>query len=206
MLKKLPTHIKDFDKDPLESELIYWDTNFAAKLLIENQSYHPQCKAFLRRLKKRQPIIIFSELLFLELWHALLIIELQNTENTEDINIRRICKKRPGIVRNLAPRIEKHMGEFKKILGNFTDWLAIPIREHIRKEALRLSEKYNITSYDATHISTMLFNDIYPIKNIVTFDWQLEDIADLNVWTKNGVRRYCERHNITFAPSFSTSP
>lgn len=198
LVKDFPTHIKDFDKDPLESELIYWDTNFAVKLLVENQSYSSQCISFLKRLKKRQPVIIFSELLLIELWTALLKIKLQNIENTKSIDLRKICRKRPNIIANLSPKIEGDLRKFKGILSNFTDWLAIPVSRNIINKAFKISKEYNLISYDAIHISTMLYNDIYPIKNIVTFDWQIEDITDINVWTKNGIRKYCERHNIPY--------
>ena len=188
----LPTHLKKFTNIPLP-EIIYFDTSFVIKVLIDEQRHFIQCREFIELLKKKQPIIVFSNLLRMELWHTRLIIVFQNLEKERHINFANCLKKYPNAPRRFYSEISGVNKLFNELLQNFKNWAEIPVEDKIINLALELIHKYNLDSYDAVHIATMLN---WGIKDIVVFDQHIEDITDLNIWTNSGLKRYRKRHNL----------
>ena len=188
----LPTHLKKFTNIPLP-EIIYFDTSFVIKVLIDGQSHFIQCREFIELLKKKQPIVVFSNLLRMELWHTRLIIVFQNLEKEKHINFANCLKKYPNAPRRFYSEISGVNKLFNELLQNFKNWAEIPVEDKIINLALELIHKYNLDSYDAVHIATMLN---WGIKDIVVFDQHIEDITDLNIWTNSGLKRYRKRHNL----------
>ena len=188
----LPTHLKKFTNIPLP-EIIYFDTSFVIKVLIDGQSHFIQCREFIELLKKKQPIVVFSNLLRMELWHTRLIIVFQNLEKERHINFANCLKKYPNAPREFYSEISGVNKLFNELLQNFKNWAEIPVEDKIINLALELIHKYNLDSYDAVHIATMLN---WGIKDIVVFDQHIEDITDLNIWTNSGLKRYKKRHNL----------
>jgi len=188
----LPTHLKKFTNIPLP-EIIYFDTSFVIKVLIDGQSHFIQCREFIELLKKKQPIVVFSNLLRMELWHTRLIIVFQNLEKERHINFANCLKKYPNAPREFYSEISGVNKLFNELLQNFKNWAEIPVEDKIINLALELIHKYNLDSYDAVHIATMLN---WGIKDIVVFDQHIEDITDLNIWTNSGLKRYRKRHNL----------
>ena len=139
-----------------------------------------------------QPIIIFSELLRAELWHANLLVEISRTFKTDTPSEK--LKTHPRLPRNYYKETLKIDKNFYALLGGFTYWQSIPISNEITSAALKLTEKYNLLSYDAVHIATMLHNGFEKVENMVAFDKHIENITDLTIWTVGGWERYIKRH------------
>lgn len=188
----LPTHLKKFSDPPLP-DIVYFDTSFVIKCLVDGVSHFNQCKEFLEKLIEKQPIVVFSNLLRAELWRARLVIVFQNLEQKRYINLQRCCKKYPTASIDHYPEISEVNKLFNELLKNFKDWVESPVDDKIINIALPLTKKYNLCSYDAIHIATMLSKGI---RDIVVFDKHIEDITEFNIWTNGRLKRYKERHNL----------
>ncbi len=190
-----PTRLKNFTDSPLP-EVIYFDTSFVIRTLVDGESHSNQCREFIKRLKEKQLSIVFSNFLRAELWHARLFTIFKQFEKKKHINFSNCCKKyqkKLNTTKNFYSEIKKINERFNELLQNFEEWVESPMENKIIKLALDIKGKYNLHSYDAIHIATMLD---WGIKDIVTFDGHIEDITDLNIWTNDGIRRYKRRHNL----------
>jgi predicted nucleic acid-binding protein len=195
---KIPkiTHLKEFSSFPKEEKfpIIGFDTSFVVKTLVEGLDYHEECMDFIEALRNAapQPIIVFSELLRAELWHANLLVEISRIFKTDAPS--EILKTHPRLPRNYYEKTLEIDKNFYALLGGFTYWQSIPISNEITSAAIKLTEKYNLLSYDAVHIATMFKNGIEKVLNIVAFDKHIEDIQDLVIWTVDGRERYIKHH------------
>lgn len=188
----LPTHLKKFTDTPLP-EVIYFDTSFVIKCLISGQNHSFHCRRFLKRLIENQSIVVFSNLLRAELWNARLVIVFQDLEKTKYIKFNECCRKYPAASRDYFSEFSGINKLFDELLQNFKEWVQSSVNDKVTDTALSLMKKYNLLSYDAIHIATMLD---WGIRDIVAFDSHIEDITELNIWTNGGLRRYKERHGL----------
>jgi predicted nucleic acid-binding protein len=188
----LPTHLKKFSDIPLP-EVIYFDTSFVIKCLVDGESHFTQCRKFLKRLKEEQPIVVFSTFLRAELWNTRLVIIFQDLEKMKHIDFNECRRKYPTACIDYYSQISEINKLFDELLQSFKEWVESPVNDKIMNIALVLMKKYNLLSYDSIHIATMLD---WGIKDIAVFDKHIEDIIDLTIWTDGGLRRYKERHNL----------
>lgn len=194
-MSPLIKHFHSFNESPLP-EIIGLDTSFVIKVLVKGQEYYKKCCSFLSRLKTKQPIIVFSQILRPELWQAHFKIVLQKQLNKKEVNVAEEVKKDPSLRRDFCAESTRINSLFNDLLGNFEYWISLPITDEIAGHALVLMNTHNLPSYDAIHVASMLYNDIYPIRNFIVFDRHVEDITSLAVWTHNGIARYKKRHRI----------
>ncbi|MFA5089806.1 MAG: type II toxin-antitoxin system VapC family toxin [Candidatus Omnitrophota bacterium] len=183
----LVSHIEKFP-------IIYFDTSFVLKTLVDGLEYHNECVQFIQDLKNFQPVIIYSEVLREELWCANLIREIKDLHKIQHLNIRKFMKLYPNTPRCYHPKTVDINKKFDELLGNFSYRESIPLTHKITSEALDLIHKYNLLGVDAIHIATMFHNHIERCNNIAVFDNDIEDIKDVTVWTVNGVDKYINNH------------
>ena len=170
-------------------EIIYFDTSFVVETLIKGQKYHQLCKDFILRLEKKQPVIIFSELLIPELWCGGISVCVRNYFKG-DVNVREMINRHPKLIKGYFDKVLKMEKDFSGVLQRFKDWTSIQINEKILSRAKDLMPRYCLGSYDAIHIATM---EEWGIKDIAVFDQHIENIPNIKIWSVDAVSRYINR-------------
>lgn len=190
MPRRIPhNHIKPFDETNLP-DTIYFDSSFIVKTLVDGMEYHQECVDFVKKLEIKQPIVVVSKLSRLELWCAAIRIGIYNLfkkKNKPVPNTDEVLYDYPDLVKRFHPQAVQLQKDFDNLLQRFVHRIKEDINDEILEKAHVLMLKYNLGSYDATHIATM---EYWKMKDIVAFDHCIEDIVDLNVWTFGG----CTRH------------
>ena len=175
--------------------IIYTDTSFFVRALIDGQKYHRESVDFIDRLAlaSTQPIIVFSELLKIELRCAVICTCLKN-ERGEDISVRHELFRDPDCIQKYYPQAEEAEKRLLDILQRFKKWTCMPISSEITQKANIIMPKYRLGSQDALHIATM---EHWGVKDIVVFDWGIEDLpmykGECYIWTCDGWGRYKKR-------------
>ncbi len=181
--------LKEFSDSPIP-DVIYFDTSFIVPTLIKGVKYHQPCNAFINRLTKSQPIIVMSQLVRSELWNAVLTIKMRDKFGKRRVDIDDELKKDPSLIDQVYPDIARIDQDFFDLMQRFVYWSMEDVTDLINKNAISLIKKYRLKSYDAIHIATM---NALEVKDIAVFDWAIEDIQDLNIWTTGGATRYKKR-------------
>lgn len=185
-------------------ETIYFDSSFIVRTLVSGLPYHQECVDFIRRLVVAQPYVVVSKISYPELWCAAIRISIDNLIAKQEKAIQKIAtltKKKnitvdnllyfyPNLISKFHSEAEQIHADFRNLLQRFTYRLIEDVNDAILTISLSLMQKYNLGSYDAVHIATM---DYWKLKDLATFDHSMEDIAQLNIWTCGGSRRYNAR-------------
>lgn len=186
---------KSFTDTPIPP-ILYIDTSFIVDALIEGQEHHKDSLSFIETLAKdpkNQPILIFSDLLKVELRCAIIANCIRNKYG-RGININKMLKVHPDLIAEYYPVVMEAEKQLEGVLGRFVNWASVRITEAIIKQSNGLMSKYRLGSYDAIHIATM---EEWDIKDIVVYDWGIEDLpkykGDCNIWTCHGWKRYNNR-------------
>ena len=186
---KNPIHLKAFNDSPLP-EVIYFDTSFVFACLVKNIKYNAECLKFIERLAKVQPIIVMSQLVRSELFNAILNLKMRDRFKGR-VFVDQEIRKDPTLIDQFYPDITRIDQDFVDLMQRFTYWSLEPVTQDIIDKSLTLIKTYRLKSNDAIHIASMVSLDI---KDIAVFDWAIEDISDINVWTHEGLKRYKDRH------------
>lgn len=195
MSRRFPhPHIKTF-VDPNLPEVLYLDSSFIVETLVAGMQHQTECMDFIRRLQEKKPIIVASRLTYLEIWCAAIRICIRNLfiskgVKPKDIHIDEILKNYPGLIGRYHKTAIKLQEDFDNLIQRFEIRIISEVTENIINKARDFMLKYNLGSYDATHIATM---DDLKIKDIAAFDHSIEDINDVNVWTFGGSGRHQSR-------------
>ncbi|MDD5427975.1 MAG: PIN domain-containing protein [Candidatus Omnitrophica bacterium] len=186
---------KNFSDRPIPP-ILYVDTSFIVDALVDGQLFHKESMGFIDEMAKdvdKQPILIFSDILKIELKCAVTSICIRN-DYGKNISINRVLKLHPDLIQKYYPTVELAEKQFMDVLQRFKNWTSMPIDEEIINRAGSVMPKYRLGSSDAIHVATM---EKWDIKDILTYDWGIEDLpmykGDCSVWTCNGWRRYLSR-------------
>lgn len=187
---------KSFTDTPIPP-ILYVDTSFIVEALIEGQKYHKESLNFIEALAKdpkNQPILIFSDLLKIELRCAIIANCIRNKYGRK-VNIHKILYLHPDLMTEYYLVVEEAAKQLEGVLGRFINWASIPISDVIIKKSGELMPRYRLGSYDAIHVATM---EGWDIKDIVAYDWGIEDLpkykADCKIWTCHGWAGYNDRN------------
>jgi len=188
---------KSFSDQPIPA-ILYVDTSFVVDALIKGQRFHTKSLAFIDTLAKdpkNQPILIFSDLLEVELRCAIISNCIRN-DFGKSANVKDILAKDPNLIPKYYSVVEDAKKQLEGILQRFTHWASVRITEEIIEKAGVLMVQYRLGSYDAIHIATM---EKWDINDIVVYDGGIEDLPKYKtsciIWTRKGWAKYIGRES-----------
>jgi len=186
------SHIKDIITASPLPDLIYFDTSFIFTVLVKEMRYHRESLKFIERLTKKQPAVVMSQLVRSELWNGILTLNIKDKYG-KSVHVEQVLKHDPTIVDQFYPDVARVDQDFSDLMQRFTDWVEFDINETIIKKAFTVIKDYRLRTNDAIHIATMLE---WGIIDICAFDWAIEDIESLNIWTYAGIGRLRKRSTV----------
>ncbi len=189
------SNYKSFTDKPFPP-ILYVDTSFIVEALISGQPYHEASLRFIEALSenpKEQPILIFSDLLRIELKCAVIKVCIRN-DYGKDKRIDKILKREPDLFKKYYSTVLEVERQLDGVLARFVERTYVPISENIIIKAGMIMSDYRLGSADAIHIATM---EEWGIQDIVTYDWGIVDLPKYKpgcrVWTKRGLGKYKRR-------------
>ena len=176
--------------------ILYLDTSFVVEALVEGQQYHERSRQFISDLAKdsdNQPILIFSDLLIIELKCAVISICIRN-EYGRSAKLHKKIKEKPDLVSKYYSNVIEVEKQWADTLCNFKNWASISITKNIIERAGEIMPLYRLGSMDAIHIATM---EAWDIKDVASLDWGFGDLPrykpNCRVWSCDGWKKYTIR-------------
>jgi predicted nucleic acid-binding protein len=190
------SHLRSLDDSPLP-EVIYFDTSFLCRVFVKNVPYHNEAVNFIHRLETapKQPVVVMSQILRSELWNGLtntLINQMfrAKKKGRSRVNVDEKLQNDPRLIDQIYPDVVRIDQDLKDLMQRFKEWWLQDLNQDIIDSALLKMKAHRLRSSDAIHIATM---EYWNITDIAAFDWAIEEIATLNVWTHKGTQRLKDR-------------
>ena len=187
--------VKECFKELTDSNLpqtIYLDTSVLIHAFTPKSEFYVECQTFLENIKKCQSELVFSNMLYPELWCAVIKTTIKGNFK-EAKNPTDYAKAHPRYIREYfqkALKIEKRLKEHK--------YSTVPVEKDVIDKARIIMPQYKVGSADAIHIATA---EILGILDVACVDKDWENLPShtdkIRIWCeKKAYQKFIKRNPI----------
>jgi predicted nucleic acid-binding protein len=167
---------------------IYIDTSVVIHSYTPNSPYYSDCQALLANLEKKKSLLIFSKILYPELWCAVIGVHIREKFKTD--RPAKYAKDHPKCIQEF---FQKSLKVEKKLEGYRHS--SIEIEDSIIAKAREIMPLYRVGSTDAIHIATA---EVLGITDFAVVDKDIENLPlktkKIIIWCKNGYKNFTKRN------------
>jgi predicted nucleic acid-binding protein len=174
------------DRELAPPSAVVLDSSVVIEALISSQPDHDACQAFLLALAEADTLIVFNELLELELQNKAFELALQEQFGKQWRPARYDGRAR----RRASRRLDEVLEAWNEVLGVVRH--AVYSIEEVSDEVPRLMARWGLSSYDAVHAATALSADI---GTLATLDTGFSNIpaSVLTLYMRPSKVRFCRQ-------------
>lgn len=169
------------------------DTNVVAEALLKDEPEETVCNALLVRLGIERTLVVFNELLELELWEVVVNQALRRTMPRSQLRHRRFAVDGR---RDAAVALDRARRRWNEVLG-FLVWQRVELRD-VADAVPDLMRSYGLQSYDAVHAATLLATGVTDlVSRDAGFAVLLPEDATLHTTTRRIARTRARRRVVS---------